>query len=510
MLHLEREFDPAIAACGYRAPLAPRLARPDVSYLCLLLLSSLPQQRRGRDLNPRGSSPTRFPIVRTRPSYATSPSISPLYPQKKIVQNAFSEYNEKHSGTVPLFRTRYASKISPYVPISVSSRSEEEETLDLNQMTQLLTWLDEEHRKDKAMLMSLQSQLDVQKAQLTDQARQLQEVQAALTRIEAQLPGLAQIESSLQNIRTEFAGLLAKHAAEQEAREEARTRTDKVESETIARIVRQVQERVDALGSFDNTVAVLREEDSKLRSEMTRAFTQLAEITKRLEAQDQRITLVTQDVQALRDTLTSTRLTHEGLNSQIMALKAALEALGARLDAKIEQLPPLIEELGKKEQADIIALQAKLQDQDRLIDELGKEMQPFKASIARWTKQMEKFTEDFERDRKTLYDLRELERQIRQQGNEALELQRLAAERMRTELREWQDNQLKVDEEQTARLEQLLAWQQKVSKILEDLEQRLEQNRQDVKAHADELWQAMASYAQGQMKLLENLQKRTS
>ena len=31
------------------------------------------RRRRGRDLNPRGSSPTRFPIVRTRPDYATSP-----------------------------------------------------------------------------------------------------------------------------------------------------------------------------------------------------------------------------------------------------------------------------------------------------------------------------------------------------------------------------------------------------------------------------------------------------
>ncbi len=73
MRHLEGEFDPAIADCGYRAPLAPRLARPCLSYLGTLRLSSPEQQRRGRDLNPRGSSPTRFPIVRTRPDYATSP-----------------------------------------------------------------------------------------------------------------------------------------------------------------------------------------------------------------------------------------------------------------------------------------------------------------------------------------------------------------------------------------------------------------------------------------------------
>lgn len=36
-------------------------------------LSNVQFERRGRDLNPRGSSPTRSPIVRTRPDYATSP-----------------------------------------------------------------------------------------------------------------------------------------------------------------------------------------------------------------------------------------------------------------------------------------------------------------------------------------------------------------------------------------------------------------------------------------------------
>lgn len=380
--------------------------------------------------------------------------------------------------------------------------------MDLNQITQLLTWLDEEHRKDKAMLMALQSQIDVQKAQLTEQARQLQEVQAALVLIESQLPGLAQIESSLQSIRTEFASLLAKHAAEQEAREEVRTRTDKVESETIARIVRQLQERVDSLGSFDNTVAILREEDSKLRSEITRAFTQFADIFKRFEAQDQHIALVAQDAQALRDGLNNMRVTYEGLNTNIMSLKAALEALGPRSEVKIEQLQTSIEEVSKKEQADISALQAKQQAQDRAIEEFNKEIQGFKLSLDRWAKQMEKFTDEFERDRKTLYDLRELERQIRQQGNELLERQRLDAERQRTELREWQDNQLKVDEEQTARLEQLLAWQQKVTKALEILEQHLEQNKQDIQTSTDELWRAMASYAQGQVKLLESLRQK--
>ena len=46
MRYLKEEFDPAIAVCGYRAPLAPHLARPCLSYLVTLSLSSLVQAER--------------------------------------------------------------------------------------------------------------------------------------------------------------------------------------------------------------------------------------------------------------------------------------------------------------------------------------------------------------------------------------------------------------------------------------------------------------------------------
>ena len=119
--------------------------------------------------------------------------------------------------------------------------------MDLSQATQLLSWLDEEHRKDKALLMSLKGQADAQKAQLKEQARQLQEIEALLARVEGQLPKLAEFEETIQSVRTEFAGLLAKHQTEHEVLEEKRTQAEQLETETLARIIHRVQERVEAL-----------------------------------------------------------------------------------------------------------------------------------------------------------------------------------------------------------------------------------------------------------------------
>ncbi len=82
--HLGREFDPARADCGYRAPLPPRLARSHRNTVRALTegrrrSAGAPEDdkwRRGRDLNPRHTfwACTRFPVVPLRPLGHLSPA----------------------------------------------------------------------------------------------------------------------------------------------------------------------------------------------------------------------------------------------------------------------------------------------------------------------------------------------------------------------------------------------------------------------------------------------------
>jgi chromosome segregation ATPase len=380
--------------------------------------------------------------------------------------------------------------------------------LDLSQATQLLSWLDEEHRKDKALLMALQSQVDAQKAQLKDQARQLQEMEALLARIEGSAPKAAQLEESIQAVRTEFAGLLAKHSAEHESLQADRAKTEQQEAEKLGRIIHQVQERVEALGSFEHTMQMLGEEDGKLRSEITKAASQIADLSRRLDGQQPRIELLEKEAPTIRDGLTAVRLNAEELNNRIMALKAGLDNVAPPLEARIEQLQSSLDDTNKRRASELQLIQGKQQDQARQLDDLEKDIKTLQAPMARWTKQMEEFTVQFERSRKALYDLREMEKQVRQQGNEMMELQRLTADRLRTELREWQDNQVRVDEEQSARVEQLQAWQRKVNENLTEVEERLEQNKQDIESCNQLLWETWARYLQGQIGILDGMVKQ--
>jgi len=387
-------------------------------------------------------------------------------------------------------------------------RPSKEEILDFSQATQLLAWLDEEHRKDKALLATLQSQVDVQKTQLTEHTRQLQEIQAALTRIEGQSARLSQLEISIQAMRAEFAGLLAKQAADQETRQEQRLRTDKQESETMARLVRQLQERVEGHGSFDSGVALLREEDSKLQSEITKTLAQVAEIVKTLNTHDQRVDLLTREGRSLREGLEGLRLLHEDVREQGITLKATVEAVGPRLDARVEQLQSSIAEASKGRGSELGSVQSKVHVQAQRLDDLTRELAAVEAPINRWSKQMEEVLAQFERNRKTLYDLHELERQMRQQAKELVELQRLAVERQRAELREWQDGQVTVDEGLTARIGQLEGSQRKAMETLQGLQSNLEQNQREMLANTDQLWQAWSEFARDQAKALGAFKQR--
>jgi len=389
-----------------------------------------------------------------------------------------------------------------------AARDNEEETVDLSQATKLLTWLDEEHRKDKALLVLLQSQIDAQKAQLTEQARQMQETQATITRLEAQLPRIGQVEASIQSARSEFAGMLTKQAADQEARQEQRVRADRLEAETIARLIRQLQERVEGLGTFDSSVALLRDEDGRLQAELSRLVTQVGEIVKRLGVQDQRLGMLSQEGQALREGLASATFSYQALQEQNMSLKAAIEAVSAPLDAKVQQLQLSVTEISKGRQADLDSYQVRLQDQARQMEGLAEKLTAVQVPLDRWAKQMEELMGQYERNRKALHDLHELDRAVRQQGKELAELQRLAAERQRAELREWQDNQSRVDEEQTVRIQQVEASQGKTALALTGLEKSLDEARHDIAGRIEQLWQVWSEFARQQAKLFGDFKQR--
>ena len=54
--------------------------------------------------------------------------------------------------------------------------------MDIAQLAQLVNWLDEEHRRDRAEIARLQQRIEAQSADIIEQARRIQELEGRIGR----------------------------------------------------------------------------------------------------------------------------------------------------------------------------------------------------------------------------------------------------------------------------------------------------------------------------------------
>ena len=89
--------------------------------------------------------------------------------------------------------------------------------MDTAQIAQMVNWLDEEHRRDRAEIARLQQRLEAQSSDIVEQARRIQELEARLAGTQAHLTKFGQIEHSIQNTKLEITDLGGAHGREPRA-----------------------------------------------------------------------------------------------------------------------------------------------------------------------------------------------------------------------------------------------------------------------------------------------------
>ena len=69
--------------------------------------------------------------------------------------------------------------------------------MDTDQLTQMVTWLDEEHRRDRGEVAKLQQRIESQATEVVEQARRIQELESQLASTQAQLVRFNQVDQSM-------------------------------------------------------------------------------------------------------------------------------------------------------------------------------------------------------------------------------------------------------------------------------------------------------------------------
>ena len=369
-------------------------------------------------------------------------------------------------------------------------------TMDLGQLSQMTTWLDEEHRRSKAELISLQQQVQRLEAGLEDQSQVLRSLEERVAGILSQQITFTRLDMALKELKEDVSHMLAQadERRQQESRETAQVRA--IERDNVARALNEIRSDLQRLPRLDEEMELRRVEQQRLGESMLVTKQNLNTLSQEVENRLRPISFLEDGRQ--QDAKRIARLQQESLE----ALKR-IEQQGSRLQSMEDVI-----QRQERDTGEVKALVAQIRDSQRdFVEKQLLEAEQTRRQLAEWGEQLEVYTkkmddfsakmqtfsETFREDRQVVESVERFQEQIRREQAQVAELQRLGEERQKRQLEQWQEDNEKRWRKELLRWDHQWSEQAKqngqVNNHFGDVEGRLAQHRVEI----DAAWKLMES-----------------
>lgn len=317
--------------------------------------------------------------------------------------------------------------------------------MDINQISRMIEWLDEERRRDKTTIATLQERLQQQQQTIDTLTRRLGSVESDQTVARAQTTNARETDT-LELYRRELQGAIEALETKRIAAEREIERRVEIAREPLARQIRELTEKLSRFERTATELPAMATERDRVQGAMVGLQQRTEDLTKRLEEPERRLAFLEEQrrqdnrrISELESEIPEFRKSIDQMRPKLVLL----EDLALRNERKVQDVVNGDRERREQIQQFIDQQTLLLQQRDTQIADLvkrfGEQDNVMQKNIERfetWAeayREMKRIVDDFERigDR--------LERRI----NEVAEMQRLSENRFRDEWGEWEENDQK-------------------------------------------------------------------
>jgi chromosome segregation ATPase len=309
--------------------------------------------------------------------------------------------------------------------------------MELGEVTQRLSFLDQERRKDKEAIAALQERVEGQVAYIEAQKRQIHELESSLASTRAELVRFTQIERSMEQLREELTLVIEANEERRDRAYHELNRLRQVEQDTVTRQIAELRNELRPIPRYDEEIQMLQTEIGRLNAPIVALGHQLTELEKRIESRAQSVVFL--EEQRRQD------------NRRIAQVEADVPPLRKEIDDILDRIPLLEQTIQSKNKeidkaADLLQQQVEVIENQRVsefrwerqVAEWGKLVEQLKQETASMTTQTVRMREQRELVRRALADLDPFRERVERRQDEMAEMQRLAEDRQKRALEEWQ------------------------------------------------------------------------
>lgn len=339
-------------------------------------------------------------------------------------------------------------------------------------------WLDEELRKEKAIVVGLRDLVDRQQVMLADQSQRILALEDRLTKLQGRILRVSGVEEALRNTRDELALMISDLRQDQQKREAEFLRNRQAEREHDARAIQEIRAELDRLEPLEQAIAVCQAEERRLNEVILRAQQEQEGVLKRLGQRNEAERRLAERAEhnevklaQLAENLTDTR---EGQQQQAARL-LLLETVSSKAEQQVADLQNMRQELTQSRE-DLLEDQRRAERRRaHVMTEWRRKLENFAHQFDAWAEQLRYFADQHDKNRRVVREVQELAHEVSQQQDQLRQRQRIAEDQFRHEMREWRSENERRWAQESERGEAALEDQAQVDNLQDDRLSEVEQ-----------------------------------
>jgi chromosome segregation ATPase len=319
--------------------------------------------------------------------------------------------------------------------------------MEISQLARMIEWLDEERRRDKQTIATLEERLTQQQDTISTLQRRLGAIESDQSVIHATSTSATHLDTDLlEQLRKEMRQLLEASEAKRLTAERELERRAGLERQTLSRPVQELTEKITKLERTTTEVPALQMERDRLATMVTNLQQRFEDLLKRLEEPDRRLTFIEEqrrnDVRRIAELESETpelKKQFEGIRPKL----TLLEDLTLRNERRIQELQNTERDRREQIQQFIDQQTLMLQQRDQQVADLLKKMADQDSMMKQNFERFETWSDAYRSMKTIIDDFNRIGERLERRISEVAETQRLSEERFRQEWNDWRSDDSK-------------------------------------------------------------------
>jgi chromosome segregation ATPase len=312
--------------------------------------------------------------------------------------------------------------------------------MDLNQLARMIEWLDEERRRDKAKIATLEEQTTAHQELVETMTRRMNALESELTSLRAQSVPAGRDVEVMEFMRGEMRQALEAAEAKRITAEREAERRAEIARESVTRPVREAGERLEKLERAQEELATARVERDRFAAALSALQQRVEDTIKKFEEPERRLAFLEEQRRQDSRRISETQTELPELQKQIDGLRPkldSLEALTLRNEKLLLDLQTSDHERQESAQQFIDQQTLLSQQRDQSVETIRQSFSQYDEEMRRRMDRFETWAEAYRQMKKIIEDFERIGERLERRINEVAEMQRLSEERFRQEWNGW-------------------------------------------------------------------------